>query len=165
MRSWLILSLATSFIFTVGIATVLTVDRSRFAPLPSVALDPQYAPGMPVPDNSVCSWDYAKGTESYCQKNPSGDDGISFAFDIGTHRITFTAMSSHGLTVGDLITMWGTPIAYAQHGAWGTVYWQDRFTLVRMNPLDPANVAIYLGYGWMAQDVQPWRGFINRQDP
>ncbi len=161
MRGWLIITLATSFMFAVALVAVLTVDRTKEALPPPVMLDPLYAPGMQLPLHSSCRWEYGASPEDYCQKIPRGKDTLFFSCNVRTHRVAMTTTSAYGLTIGDLLTMWGPPTGYVRHGSWGMVYWGDRAAPVLMNPFDPSNLAIYLSYGWTEGDQLPWRGFFT----
>ena len=87
---------------------------------------------------------------------------IYLTVDLASGQIVQTVIPENGYSIGDLITIWGTPIGVQQSGKGTTVYWSSRSAYVIACPFRPGSRVAWLTYFTTPIETQPWRGFRNR---
>src|SRR5438045_3374121 len=115
MRNWLVFSVISTAIIALAISTVIKVYRTD----PTshyLDPDPQLMPGHLLPAGSYCDWQFAMGDSQYCTAQSGADEHVALDVDRKTGIITRTTVSNHGLTIGDLMLIWGEPSGYARGG-------------------------------------------------
>lgn len=160
LRKWVILTSAATFFLTLTTTVVIKASRTDLQTA-QVNLDPQFLPGSPRPDESYCDSHMTWGDVQYCNEFPNTEAGVSFAFDRRKKMITHTSTLGFGLTIGDLITLWGQPTGY-RIGGWAVqVYWGNRSAYMVAGTFGPQSDIIFINYEYATDKSLPWSGFIS----
>jgi hypothetical protein len=160
MRNWLTFSSISTVIFAVAVAILIKGYRTELTTrFPD--LDPRFSPGHTLPPNSYCDWQFAVADTQYCTAELDTEERISMDVNSKTGLITRTNVSSHGMTVGDLMLIWGEPSGYSRSGIVFQVYWQNRSVYITTSALSPHSPVVFISYDLDRPQQLPWSGLVN----
>jgi hypothetical protein len=160
MRNWMKVSVAVVLVLTLTTTVIIKASRSQSQAV-QVNLDPKYLPGNPRPDESYCDSHMSWGDVQYCNEYPNTVAGVSYAFDRQKKMITHASTLGFGLTIGDLIALWGQLTGY-RIGGWAVqVYWGNRSAYMVSQTFGPGSTIIFITYEYTSDSYNPWSGFIS----
>ncbi len=130
-------------------------------PVPVLIEPPAHLlPGGPFPPDASCDWEpYAYATNYvFCQARAQE---IWLSYDRDRKLITYTTIRVNGLTVGDLMNVWGTPTGFSGSSWSVQVYWGRRSIWAYGPTFTPLSKVHFVSYSLEERKAEPWRGFVN----
>ena len=143
-----------------GAAGRMVVNSQAAPELPAMlAVSPDLMPGNPPPPG--CVYYVPEGVKTrYCYL---GDLDLIVANGLIKHTDVFTYQT--GLTVGILMTHWGTPSGMRyESDITISLYWPGRYAYAfAPHSFSPENRVGFVGYGVFDDTYPSWRGFISQE--
>ncbi len=158
MRQFVVVPcIAGVFLLALGLGNVMAEARNRPNGSRIPALDSRLLPGNPAPFGLDCAVVRHEIDNQFC------DLGAIYLI-VNEGKITYTFMGTYGtgLTIGDMMNDWGTPIGAEYNPFSVSIYWPDRYAYVYIgNLFSPSSRVGYVTYGKSHRIFGEWRGYAN----
>jgi hypothetical protein len=108
MHIGLALSAISTVILALAVTTFIKVHRAELlsrVPEP----DPQFMPGQLMPVGCYCDSQFTVNDTQYCTAQSEGGERLSLNVTRKTGLITRTTTPNFGLSIGELMLLWGEP--------------------------------------------------------
>lgn len=151
--------LTFSFMTMLILGVVMVARIGKVTPIPD--LPERYLPGSPLLAVDVCRDAHDAFGHYSCEVYYQGEKvALSSWSTAGT--ISYASMSVSGYTIGDLITMWGTPSGVTHNSYYTYVYWGKRSAFLLTNSFQHNSQVHMIIYTLEQMRTSPWRGFITQ---